>query len=155
MSLMSDFFCCSTISSQSIDPWSLLTGTYSRNPSYEYTLFCINNSKASIIFWMVLFHWRVSVKFGELPHLSSALNACRCGTISRAMALFVFRTSSIGKSCLWLQASLVSIFVLLLIASLFSSFGRKITKEVCQIQAHLQRKYLLILLSLFAEYFHS
>ena len=155
MSLMSDFFCCSTISPQSIDPWSLLTGMYSRNPSSEYTLSCINNSKASIIFWMVLFHCHISVKSGELPHLSSALNACRCGTISRAMALFVFRTSTIGKSCLWLQASLVSIFVLLLIASLFSSFGRKITKEVCQIQAHLQRKYLLILLSLFAEYFHS
>ena len=33
ISRISDFFCCSTISSQRYDPWSLLVGIYSRNLS--------------------------------------------------------------------------------------------------------------------------
>lgn len=68
------------------------------------------SSKASIIFWMVAFHSRMSFKLAGCPFLSKSLNVTRRGEISRANVFSVFHTSSIGKSCLWLQFAVLSPF---------------------------------------------
>lgn len=57
-----------------------------------------------------------------------------------AMVLSVFHTSSIGKSCLWLQASNDSIFFFRFMLFIYYCLGCKTTKEVCQLWAHLLAK---------------
>lgn len=61
------------------------------------------SSKASIIFWMAAFHSRISLKPSGCPCLSKSRNVTRREAIRRANVFLVFHTSSIGKSCLWLQ----------------------------------------------------
>lgn len=61
------------------------------------------SSKAAIIFWMAAFHSRISFNPSGCPCLSKSRNVTRRGAISRANVFSVFHTSSIGKSCLWLQ----------------------------------------------------
>ena len=75
--------------------------------------------------------------FAEAVEVDSAADGCGA----------VHGEDVVGMLLDALQAGPVSIFVLLLIASLFSSFGCKITKEVCQIQAHLQ--YCLVISMIF------
>lgn len=61
------------------------------------------SSKASIIFWMAAIHSRISFNPSGYPCLSKSRNVTRREAIRRANVFLVFHTSSIGKSCLWLQ----------------------------------------------------